>query len=67
MTDSRDSILATVARGVRVGPLPPSASLERFERRSRESYRTIEATTGRSRSLSCGHGPRGGAPPSESL
>lgn len=28
MTDSRDSILATVARGVRVGPLPPSASLE---------------------------------------
>jgi L-lactate dehydrogenase complex protein LldG len=28
MTDSRSSVLAAVARGVRAGPLPPSASLE---------------------------------------
>ena len=28
MTDSRDNVLATVARGTRVGPLPPGATLE---------------------------------------
>ena len=28
MTDSRDNVLAAVARGVRVGTLPPGARLE---------------------------------------